>query len=61
MSTQFKSNIKLTAVELEQHKPDLSGWQLSEDARSLARSVKLKDFNEAFGIMTRYIQLSMPC
>ena len=54
MSTQFKKNIVLTADEIESAKHDYRGWQLSDDVRALSRTIKLKDFNEAFGFMTRY-------
>jgi 4a-hydroxytetrahydrobiopterin dehydratase len=31
----------------------LSGWSLEEDRDAIRRSFKFKDFNEAFGFMTR--------
>jgi len=37
---------------------DLPGWAMEADGRVIARSLKLKDFSEAFGLMTRIALLA---
>jgi 4a-hydroxytetrahydrobiopterin dehydratase len=42
---------KLSATAISEGLSSLSGWQLKDD--KLHKSFKFKDFNEAFGFMTR--------
>ena len=44
---------KLTASEIEQALENLSGWEKTKDREAITRSFSFKDFNEAFGWMTR--------
>jgi 4a-hydroxytetrahydrobiopterin dehydratase len=47
---------RLTAEEIEQAKRDLPAWRFESDR--IARSLKLKDFNEAFSVMCRIALLA---
>ena len=44
---------KLTKQAVEQALATLPGWTLAADGLSIARTFTFKDFNEAFGFMTR--------
>ena len=44
---------KLTSSEIEQELQKLSGWEKVEDREAISRTFTFKDFNEAFGWMTR--------
>ena len=44
---------RLTAEEREAALAPLVEWQIVEDREAITRSYKFKDFNEAFGWMTR--------
>ena len=44
---------KLDTSTIETALADLSGWTLAEDGLSIARSYKFRDFNAAFGFMSR--------
>ncbi|MDH7784417.1 4a-hydroxytetrahydrobiopterin dehydratase [Ochrobactrum sp. 19YEA23] len=44
---------RLTADELKQALAELEGWQKVEDREAITKSFKFKDFNTAFGFMTR--------
>ena len=49
---------KLTASEIEQELQKLSGWEKAEDREAISRSFSFKDFNAAFGWMTRIALIS---
>ncbi len=44
---------KLTDTEISKALSKLTGWSRSEDRDAISRSFKFKDFNEAFGFMSR--------
>ena len=44
---------KLTDTEISKALSELTGWSRSEDRDAISRSFKFKDFNEAFGFMSR--------
>ncbi len=44
---------KLNSTEIEQELKKLSGWEKLEDREAISRTFTFKDFNEAFGWMTR--------
>ncbi|MBC06816.1 4a-hydroxytetrahydrobiopterin dehydratase [Thalassospira sp.] len=44
---------KLDTSTIETALADLPGWTLAEDGLSIARSYKFRDFNAAFGFMSR--------
>ena len=44
---------RLTDEEREAALAPLTDWQIVEDREAITRSYKFKDFNEAFGWMTR--------
>lgn len=44
---------RLTADELKQALAELEGWQKVDDREAITKSFKFKDFNAAFGFMTR--------
>ncbi len=44
---------RLTDAERDEALPALPAWELAEDGLALSRKLKFKDFNEAFGFMTR--------
>ena len=44
---------RLTADELKQALAELEGWQKVEGREAITKSFKFKDFNAAFGFMTR--------
>ncbi|MEL4068728.1 4a-hydroxytetrahydrobiopterin dehydratase [Ochrobactrum sp. GPK 3] len=44
---------RLTADELKQALAELEGWQKADDREAITKSFKFKDFNAAFGFMTR--------
>ena len=44
---------KLSDAEREAVLADLNGWTVSADAAAITRAFRFKDFNEAFGFMTR--------
>ncbi|MBA8817828.1 4a-hydroxytetrahydrobiopterin dehydratase [Ochrobactrum sp. P6BS-III] len=44
---------RLTADELKQALTELEGWQKVDDREAITKSFKFKDFNAAFGFMTR--------
>jgi 4a-hydroxytetrahydrobiopterin dehydratase len=44
---------RLTADELKQALAELEGWQKVEGREEITKSFKFKDFNAAFGFMTR--------
>jgi len=44
---------RLTADELKQALAELEGWQKVDDREAITKSFKFRDFNAAFGFMTR--------
>lgn len=46
---------KLTDAELDSARQNFSKWDISSDAKVMSRSYKFKDFNEAFGFMSRFV------
>ncbi|MCF6199257.1 MAG: 4a-hydroxytetrahydrobiopterin dehydratase [Hyphomicrobiaceae bacterium] len=44
---------KLTQAEIEQELAKLTGWKKTEGREAISRSYTFKNFNEAFGWMTR--------
>lgn len=44
---------RLTDAERDAALAELSGWSLRADGLAIERSLKFKDFGEAFGFMTR--------
>ena len=44
---------RLTAAEVSALLAECPGWTLRDDGLALTRELKFKDFNEAFGFMTR--------
>lgn len=42
-----------TDAERDAALADLPGWSLSADGKALSRSFRFRNFNEAFGFMTR--------
>ena len=44
---------RLTQTEVESLLAEIPGWALREDGKAIVRSFKFKDFNQAFGFMTR--------
>jgi 4a-hydroxytetrahydrobiopterin dehydratase len=44
---------RLTADELKQALAEMEGWQKVDDREAITKSFKFKDFNAAFGFMTR--------
>jgi 4a-hydroxytetrahydrobiopterin dehydratase len=44
---------RLERPEIDARLAAAAGWALSDDARSIARRYAFKDFNAAFGFMTR--------
>jgi len=44
---------KLDRQGIETALKDLEGWSLAEDGGSISRSFSFRNFNEAFGFMTR--------
>ncbi|MEY4239757.1 MAG: hypothetical protein RL339_2358 [Pseudomonadota bacterium] len=44
---------RLTDTEVSALLAEHSGWALREDGKAIVRTFKFKDFNEAFGFMTR--------
>lgn len=44
---------KLTQAEIEQELAKLSDWKKNEDREAINRTYTFKNFNEAFGWMTR--------
>jgi 4a-hydroxytetrahydrobiopterin dehydratase len=49
---------QLTEGERDAALVELSGWQLREDGLAICREFKFRDFNEAFGFMTRVALLA---
>lgn len=45
--------VRLTDEEREAALAPLTDWEIVEDREAITRSYKFKDFNEAFGWMTR--------
>ena len=52
--TPKKLDTKARATALKK----LKGWKEAKDGEAIARSFKFKDFNEAFGFMTRVALLA---
>ncbi|MCL7997214.1 4a-hydroxytetrahydrobiopterin dehydratase [Brucella sp. 21LCYQ03] len=44
---------RLTEEELKQALSELEGWQKLDSREAISKSFKFKDFNAAFGFMTR--------
>jgi 4a-hydroxytetrahydrobiopterin dehydratase len=44
---------RLTQAEADSLIAEVPGWTLREDGKAIVRSFKFKDFNQAFGFMTR--------
>lgn len=44
---------RLTEEELKQALSELEGWQKVDDREAISKSFKFKNFNAAFGFMTR--------
>lgn len=44
---------RLSDAEVSALLAECPGWSLREDGRAIVRSFKFKDFNQAFGFMTR--------
>lgn len=44
---------RLTEAETAALIAELPGWTLREDGRAIVRSFRFRDFNQAFGFMTR--------
>ncbi|ANU08562.1 4a-hydroxytetrahydrobiopterin dehydratase [Paraurantiacibacter namhicola] len=44
---------ELTDAERDEALGELTDWTLRDDGKAIHRSFKFKDFNEAFGFMTR--------
>lgn len=44
---------RLTQAEVDSLLAEVPGWALREDGKAIVRSFKFKDFNHAFGFMTR--------
>jgi 4a-hydroxytetrahydrobiopterin dehydratase len=44
---------RLTQAEVASLIAEVPGWTLREDGKAIVRSFKFKDFNQAFGFMTR--------
>jgi 4a-hydroxytetrahydrobiopterin dehydratase len=44
---------KLSTQEVTEALAGVEGWKRSEDGNSISRSFSFKNFNEAFGFMTR--------
>lgn len=44
---------KLSAEETQNALESLEGWQMVADREAIAKAYKFKNFNEAFGFMTR--------
>ncbi|MDP2698989.1 4a-hydroxytetrahydrobiopterin dehydratase [Thalassospira sp.] len=44
---------KLSKAEIDHALQALEGWALAEDGLSIAKSFRFRDFNAAFGFMTR--------
>jgi 4a-hydroxytetrahydrobiopterin dehydratase len=44
---------RLTETETAALLAEAAGWTLREDGKALVRTFKFKDFNQAFGFMTR--------
>jgi 4a-hydroxytetrahydrobiopterin dehydratase len=44
---------RLSDAEVSALLAEHPGWSLREDGRAIVRSFKFKDFNQAFGFMTR--------
>jgi len=49
---------QLTEGERDAALVELSGWQLREDGLAIRREFKFRNFNEAFGFMTRVALLA---
>lgn len=49
---------QLTESERDAALAELSGWQLRDDGLAISRQFKFRDFNEAFGFMTRVALLA---
>ena len=47
------SRIPLTHEEITTSLSGLTGWELSEDHKSIRKDFKFRDFNAAFAFMTR--------
>ena len=47
------SRIPLTREEITTSLSGLTGWELSEDHKSIRKDFKFRDFNAAFAFMTR--------
>lgn len=47
------SRIPLTHEEITTSLSGLTGWELSEDHKSIRKDFKFRDFNTAFAFMTR--------
>ena len=50
--------VKLTASEREQRLPELSGWSMVEERDAISKSFVFKNFNQAFGFMSRCAMLA---
>jgi len=44
---------KLNEIEIASALKDLSGWEKLDERDAIAKTFKFKNFNEAFGFMTR--------
>ncbi|HQV03380.1 MULTISPECIES: 4a-hydroxytetrahydrobiopterin dehydratase [unclassified Novosphingobium] len=44
---------RLTQAEVDSLLTEVPGWTLREDGKAIVCSFKFKDFNQAFGFMTR--------
>lgn len=49
---------KLKPAEIEAARTRLTGWTLDDTGKKLIRSLKFKDFSEAFGFMARVALLA---
>ena len=47
------SQAKLSTQQITEALAGVEGWKRSEDGNSISRSFSFKNFNEAFGFMTR--------
>ena len=50
--------LRLNAAERAEQLGELVGWQVVEGRDAIAKSFKFKDFNQAFGFMTRVALLA---
>ena len=49
---------ELTESERAAALAELSGWALAREGKAIERTIKFRDFNEAFGFMTRVALLA---